>query len=141
MGTRKNIRTPVVDTTKKTVSDYIKILAGDKADDCIVWANEHQKLIERPQTPERSEKEANYLIYHWKIQSANKEKWLLKLSEIPESFEEGPLTIGGLHAYLTKLLALHPDVATVHVYHEECCGPSDSYLVEFDAENDRLCIT
>lgn len=140
MGTRKNIRVPVVDTTKQTVADAIRILVGEKADECIAWAKEHQKLIERPQTPERSEKEANYIIQDWKILSANKEKWLQKLSEIPEPHEEEPLTIGGLHAYLTKLLALHPDISAVPVYHEECCGMTDSWLVEFDAEKDRLCI-
>ncbi len=139
MGTRKNIRTPFVDTTKKTAADYIRTLAGEKADECLAWAAEHQKYVDRPQTPERSERDAKWLLEDWTVQSANKEKWLSKLGELPESLEES-LTIGALHAYLTKLLALHPDVATVPVYHEECCGPSDSYLVECDAEKDRLCI-
>ena len=141
MGTRKNIRTPFVDTTKKTAADYIRTLAGEKADECLAWAAEHQKYVDRPQTPERSERDAKWLMEDWTVQSANKEKWLSKLGKLPESLEEVPLTVGGLHAYLTKLLALHPDVATVHVYHEECCGPTDSCYVEFDAEKERVCIT
>lgn len=94
--------------------------------------------VERPQTPERSEKEAKWLLADWNIQSANKEKLLTKMSELPESLEENHLTIGGLHAYLTKLLTLHPNV---DVYHEECCGATYSCVVEFDAEKDRLCIS
>ncbi len=141
MGTRKNIRTPKIDPTKRTVADYIRDLAGENTEKFVEWAKEHQKLISRPQTPERSEKEANRLFEIWKVQSANKEKWLTKLGKIPDSFEEDTLTIGGLHAYLTTLLALHPDMGSVHVYHEECCGQRESGYVEFDAEEDRLCIT
>ncbi len=141
MGTRKNIRAPKIDPAKKTVVDYIRSLEGENADKCIEWAKEHQKIISHPQTPERSERDAKWLIQDWKVQSANKEKWLSKLGELPDSFEEDDLTVGGLHAYLTKLLALHPDMASVHVYHEECCGQRGSWYVGFDAEEDRLCIT
>jgi hypothetical protein len=141
MGTRKNHRAPVVDPTKKTVMEYVRGSLGEKADDFLTWAKEHQKIVDRPQTPERSERDAKWLLEDWTVQSANKEKWTEKLGELPDSLEEEPLTVGALHAYLTKLLALHPDVATVPVYHEECCGQCDSWLVEFDAEKDRLCIT
>lgn len=105
------------------------------------WAKENSVLIARPQTPERSEKEADRLLETWRVRSAAKAKWLEKLSVLPEALEkETCITVGDLHAYLSHLLALHPDVAEVPIFHEQCCGFMETVQVDFDLEKERLCL-
>lgn len=99
-------------------------------------------MLVRPQTPERSEKDAQQIIEKWETRTAAKEKWLAKIGTEPESLEkEDTLTIGELHAYLTSLLTLHPDVAHVPIRHEECCGDVETCYADFNLEKEylRLC--
>jgi hypothetical protein len=106
------------------------------------WAKENNVLIARPQTPERSEQEADRLLKTWQTRTAAKAKWLEKLSVVPEALEKDAcITVGDLHAYLSNLLTLHPDVAGVPVFHEECCGSVETVQADFDLEKERLCLT
>jgi hypothetical protein len=45
-----------------------------------------------------------------------------------------PITVKDLHEYLSEILAIHPHVATIPVYHEECCGARETGDIEFDEE-------
>lgn len=140
-GTLKQKRSKE-DPTKRTAQQCIETVLGEKAPACVAWAVENHQLLIRPQTPERSEKDAEHIIEKWQTRTAAKEKWLAKIGNGPESLDKNvTVTIGELHAYLTSLLALHPDVAHVPIRHEECCGDVETGYVEFDLEKEylRLC--
>lgn len=139
-GTRKQKRSKE-DPTKRTPQQCIETILGEKAPLCVKWAEENNQLLIRPQTPDRSEKEALHIIETWQKRTAAKEAWLTKLGKEPEELETESLTIGELHSYLTSLLAFHPDVAHVPIRHEECCGDVQTGYVIFDMEKEylRLC--
>lgn len=140
-GTLKRKRTPLKDPSKKTVEEFVQERFPDTVHSFVHWAKENNVLIARPQTPERSEQEADRLLTTWQTRSAAKAKWLEKLSEVPESLEkETCVTVGDLHAYLSHLLTLHPDVSEIPIFHEECCGNVETCQVDFDLEKERLCL-
>ncbi len=137
-GTLKQKRTKE-DTTKRTAQQCIEAILGEKAPVCVKWAEENHQLLIRPQTPERSEKDAQHIIEKWQTRTAAKEAWLAKIGEEPGPLEKDDVvTIGELHTYLTSLLALHPDVADVPIRHEECCGDVETCYAEFDLEKEYL---
>lgn len=139
-GTLKQKRAPRKDPSKQTVEECVQEQFPETAQSFVDWAKENSVIIARPQTPERSVKEADRLLETWRTRSAAKAKWLEKLSMHPEALEKDDgVTVGDLHAYLSHLLTLHPDVADVPIFHEECCGCMETVQVDFDLEKERIC--
>lgn len=135
---RKTLPQPQPPCTK----DYIIVLLGDKAPECITWAEQNNILLIHKDAPERCQKDAERIITKWEKAMANKAFWETRIqTEIPQLETNNPVTIGMLHEHLTKLLALHPDVANVSVEHEQCCGWFEVCEVLFHVEKNILRIS
>jgi hypothetical protein len=135
---RKNPRPPK--PKPYCTKDAIEEMLETEAAACILWAEDHENLA-RTGSPEQCKKDAEYIIEKWRAAMATKATWTARIpTEIPQ-LESNSVTIGVLHAHLTKLLALHPDVADVVVEYEQCCGWFEARDVFFDDEKSVLRIS
>jgi hypothetical protein len=117
-----------------TIRDSIEILLKGDAKECIEWANKREALL-REYPPEESLKRAQWVVDNWVKVKASREKWLgVDIS----SLEKDSITVGDLYTYLTSILEIRPDVASIPVYHEECCGATETGFIEFDVDKGVL---
>lgn len=138
-GTRKSAKPPKPEPyCAKTV---IEDMLGDEAAVCIAWA-ETRQVLTRPDPPDRCQRDAEHIIEKWRKATATKAMWKDRIpTDIPHFKSETPITIGTLHAHLTKLLALHPTIADVVVEYEQCCGWFEACDVFFHDEKGLLRIS
>ena len=132
-----------MDSTQITIKDALNILLDEKAPACIAWVIEHgdEYIFMQSYSREESLKRARCTIEKWEKATASKTRWDALLPTPPPQLDSNVLTIGELHAHLTKLLALHPEIANVLVEHEECHGWDQAGEVFFDMEENVLRIS
>jgi hypothetical protein len=119
-----------------TIRDSIEILLKEDAKECIEWANKREALL-REYPPEESLKRAQWVVDNWVKVKALREKWSVLPEPIP-AIKHSPITVGDLHTYLTSIMQIHPDVATIPVHHEECCGNVETCTIKFKVDEGVL---
>jgi hypothetical protein len=114
----------------------LKALPEGEAAECIAWASQHYVL--KSEYHEDGIGRLQSILDRWNIIKAQRLKWSVLPTPIPSLSSPNPITVADLHTYLSEILAIHPLVATIPVYHEECCGPSETGEIEFDEEKGIL---
>jgi hypothetical protein len=128
---------PKVKPALPTVHDVLLLLLDpSESEECLKWAN-HRYALNATRTSEENAKEAQHILERWKTVKAQRLKWSVLPTLIP-SLSKDTITVADLHAYLSEILAIHPLVATIPVYHEECCGARETGEIEFDEEKGIL---
>jgi hypothetical protein len=121
-----------------TVRDVLFATIQDKqeAAECIAWA-EQQFVLQASRSPEENTKEVQYILRRWETVKEQRLKWSILPTPIP-TLSKYPITVADLHTYLSEILAIHPLVATMPVYHEECRGATVTYEVIFEEETGAI---
>ena len=127
---------PMLLTPKHTVRDalFAALLEKEDPSECIDWASNHYPLKTIYQ---EDVGRLNEILDRWKTVKEQRLKWSALPTPIP-SLSKSPITVADLCTYLSEIMAIHPLVATIPVYHEECCGPSKTGEIEFDEETGVL---
>ena len=97
-------------------------------DACLAWATEKGYYVKKLYLEDECRYMAEKIQTKWEKHRVNKEKW--NNVSFP-SLEDDTITVQKLHEYLTEIMTLHPDIASCPVYHEECCGATETYRVKF----------
>jgi hypothetical protein len=131
---------PEPELPKCSIADAVEELLSNEGGPCLAWlsSSSYKGFLTAVRPIDHAKTTASHLIHCWKISCASRAKW--GHIEIP-TLSSDPITVGQLHAYLSEILAAHPDFATIPVHHEECCGNVETGFVEFLVEEGILVLS
>jgi hypothetical protein len=139
----QNPQTPTVppkEVIKCSNATAIQLILEDKeASECVEWAkkdNRWRLFLGDIQPIDHALSTAKHIVDSWETACASRAKW--GNIEIPTLDSDDPITVGKLHAYLSEILATHPDFAAVPIRHHECHSVVETTVVEFDIEGGFL---
>jgi hypothetical protein len=132
LSTPKPQEKPILPTLRDAL---LNALPENEAAEFITWASKHYIL--QAKYEEDGIGRLNTILERWNVIKEQRQKWSMLPTPFP-ALSKSPITIGDLHVYLSEILAIHPVVATISVYHEECCGPSETGEIDFDVDKGIL---
>ncbi len=118
------------------------ILEDKEASECVEWAkkdNRWRLFLDDVRPMDHALSTAKHIVDSWETACASRAKW--GNIEIPTLDSDDPITVGKLHAYLSEILAAHPEFADVPIHHEECHGNRETGCVEFLIEEGILVLS
>jgi hypothetical protein len=125
----------------KTLREYIfnAFDNAEEAHDCIVWAEDFGAPLDAKYDAPCGTGRANDILNEY----YNSEKFQPeKKRTIPDcETKHKCLTVGEVHAYLTRILKDNPDVANFNFYHAEFGSITDSACIEHIESGNGLIIS
>lgn len=127
----------------KTTRQFIQEYLGDRATECLDWGSTkvYSSFDNTNCSEESNRLSAKNVINQWEIEVKNRMYWSERVPEgilSLEAQDNDPITVGELYAHLTKIMALHRDVATMPIRHAECHSDVETFEVTFRPEDGYL---